>query len=142
MRDLTHPSPFKLGWLLAVLLGIAPVIAQGGSCPAIVQQALQSVDAVCAKAGRNQACYGSLSLEVQPRQGTGVLRFDQVGDIADVAQIQSMRLSPMDTSSSQWGVALMRLQASLGAPKRPKTGCWSRRPKVWDRSRFRSTVWT
>ncbi len=102
-------QPFML---VLFALCVAPVLAQG-DCPALVEQALNAVDSLCQSTGRNQACYGNVSLDAEPQPGVEAFKFEQVGDTVDVADVQSMRLSPMDVASGEWGVALMRLQANL-----------------------------
>lgn len=99
--------------LVLLVLCVAPVMAQNGDCPAIVQSVLASLDAICANTERNQACYGNLAMDVQPRPDAAEFRFEQAGDIEEVAEIQSIRMSPLDTDNNVWGVALMKLQASL-----------------------------
>jgi hypothetical protein len=61
--------------------------------------------------GRNAICYGNASITVESRVGDVV--FAEVGDIADVAQIQAVTLAPYSAQEATWGVALMRLQANL-----------------------------
>lgn len=99
---------------LFVLLALAVTRAAAqADCPAIVEQALNTVDTFCQTAGRNQACYGNLALQAEPQPGVRAFRFEQVGDMVNVADLQSLRLSPMDEETGAWGVALMRLQANL-----------------------------
>ncbi|MFN8372107.1 MAG: thrombospondin type 3 repeat-containing protein [Anaerolineae bacterium] len=100
-----------IAWLL--LLCVVPVLAQPVNCPAIVQTALQALDQYCASTTRNQACLGSIRMDVTAQPDVTDFRFDQVGDIEDVAAIQSLRLYPMDQEQSTWGVAMMRVQANL-----------------------------
>jgi hypothetical protein len=52
-------------------------------------------------------------LDAQPQPNVGRLDFAREGDIVAVDQVQALRLSGMDVASEVWGVALMRLQASL-----------------------------
>jgi hypothetical protein len=104
----------KVFWIL-LLLCVSPVMAQQLSCPAIVETALQAVDTLCRDTGRNQACYGNVSLEAIARANVDDFNFDSVGDIADVNDLQSLKLDPMndDPNDPRWGVAMMRLQANL-----------------------------
>jgi len=80
---------------------------------ALFDVALNATDEICAETGRNQACYGHILVDARPQQGVTSLTFDQAGDIADVARINSLRLSGFDPDTGAWGVALMRLQANL-----------------------------
>ncbi|GAB4512582.1 MAG: hypothetical protein OHK0046_12350 [Anaerolineae bacterium] len=98
---------------MVLLLTVAPVVAQIGDCPAIVQQVLENLDDICAATERNEACYGNLAMEAIPRPAAEEFQFETVGDIEEVVDIASLRLSPLVEESDAWGVALMRLQANL-----------------------------
>lgn len=104
-----------LVWTLLLGVLVTPVLASVLSveCPVVVQQALTATDEVCDKTGRNQACYGHARLQAQSQAGAPAFTFDQPGDIIDVTTIQSLHLSPMELSTGNWGVALLRLQANL-----------------------------
>lgn len=106
-------------WIILFSLTISPALATlvSDECPVIVQQALTATDQLCDSTGRNQACYGHARLQAQPQNGTPSFAFDKAGDIVDVTAIQSLHLSPMEISTGNWGVALMRLQANLPASK-------------------------
>lgn len=101
-----------LGFLLLCVTP-ALVLAQVDDCPAIVEAALEAVESFCDGAGRNQACYGNISLTAEPQPGAEDFQFEQVGDIVDVSQIQTMTLEPLDAEAGIWGVALMRIQANI-----------------------------
>jgi len=88
-------------------------LAQANTCPAIVEAALNAVDEFCQGTGRNQACYGNIALTATPREGVSELRFERVGDIANVSDIRSIQLQGMEEAEGIWGVALLRLQANL-----------------------------
>ncbi len=103
-------------WLIiSLLICLAPTVlaAQDNICPQIVEQALSTADSFCASTGRNQACYGNILLTAQPQPDVTEFHFDTSGDIENVANIQQMTLSPMDVTSGNWGVVVMRLQANL-----------------------------
>lgn len=97
--------------LLMLLIGVSPALAQ--ACPAIVQTALDAADELCASTGRNQACYGHVALTAEAQANVTNFQFAQVGDIVDVAAIQSLQLAAMDEAANAWGVVVMRLQASI-----------------------------
>lgn len=88
-------------------------VAQTETCSVTVQQALAEVDAGCASTGRNQACYGYVSLEATPREGALDFLFAKQGDLANVADLDTLRLSALDVENDQWGIALLKLQANL-----------------------------
>lgn len=100
--------------LIIILLLVIPVfriVAETTqTCPEIVQTALETAGTLCELTGRNQVCYANLQLEAEVNAD---IQFDQVGDIANVVDLSSLRLSPMDVNEGVWGVALMRLQANL-----------------------------
>jgi hypothetical protein len=89
------------------------ILSEGYSCPEMVTQAMTATTEVCDEAGRNQACYGHVQLAAEPQAGVSHFVFSQSGDVANVFDIQSLRLSAMNEDAGVWGVALMRLQASL-----------------------------
>jgi len=105
----------RLLWpTLLTLTATSIALAQGEtSCPVIVQTALDSTRLMCSDTGRNQACYGNVMLEAQPQSGAENFTFDSVGDLVDTNLIASLRLSSLDEAASQWGVALMEIQASI-----------------------------
>jgi hypothetical protein len=82
-------------------------------CPAIVQTALEAADSACQGVGRNQACYGNVLVNATSQPDVEDFSFDQSGDIVDVVNIQSLQLEPLSEAAGTWGVAVMKLQASL-----------------------------
>ncbi len=104
-------------WLLLIALAVTPVIA-AADCPSIVENALQATDEICETTGRNQACYGNVRIDAQPQAGVEDFEFDDIGDRVPVTALQSLRLSPMEVETGEWGVAMMRLQASLPSSQR------------------------
>lgn len=102
-------------FLFAVLMCVTPVLVLGqtNTCPDLVAQALEAADAACKDTGRNQACYGNVAMAAEAQPGTEQFEFKNVGDIVNVASIQSLTLSPMIVEENKWGVALLKLQANL-----------------------------
>ena len=102
-------------WMVLAFLFITPFVAftQDGECTAFVKQALAATDKVCTDTGRNQACYGHISLDAQPQAQDTSFKFSEVGDKVDVARVSRLRLSPMDVKTDQWGVALLKVQADI-----------------------------
>lgn len=82
-------------------------------CTTIVRSALQAANESCSGTSRNQVCYGNILGHVTPADGVTSVVFEQVGDTAELQQISALQLSPLDEEASQWGVALMQLQANL-----------------------------
>ncbi len=91
---------------------VAPAGSEAG-CPQIVAEAMETTDLRCTNTGRNQICYGNVSLQVTPQSGVDSLNFDEPGDIIDLASLQSLNLASMNTDTQEWGVALMAVQANL-----------------------------
>ncbi len=98
---------------LLVALCFTTVLAQATTCGTMVQQALMDVKSACAAIGRNQACYGNITLQATPRAGVANFTFTKTGDLANVADIDTLRLSALDSADKSWGIALMKLQANL-----------------------------
>ena len=108
-----HNLKTILAFTFILWLGPALVLAQVNSCPEIVSKALSAADTACKKTGRNQACYGNFNLQATGQAGTSDFSFNKVGDIVNIADVQTLKLSPMSVDKAQWGVALMKLQANI-----------------------------
>lgn len=102
-------------WVVFTALLMMPTIVLGqiAECSAVVQAALNATDEVCKDTGRNQACYGHIRLEAEPQSPDATFEFNSEGDTVDLAQLGSLRLSPMNVETNTWGVALMKLQADI-----------------------------
>ncbi len=103
----------RIGVVLGALMLWVTTVAAQADCPTIVQHALDVAGTACETTGRNQACYGNISLNAVPRDGVSNFVFKQAGDTVNVADVQSLTLSSLDAASQQWGVALMKIQANL-----------------------------
>ncbi len=101
--------------LITVILIALPIFTQAQTldCPAIVREALEAVDSACTDTGRNQACYGNITLSAEPQADVQDFVFDKAGDRVGLNIVKSLTLSPMDTAAQVWGVALLRVQANL-----------------------------
>jgi hypothetical protein len=106
--------------LYPILCLAGAVWAQEDTCPAIVQAGLETVDQLCQETGRNQACYGNLTLTTESQTGTAALQFDTPGDIIDVARIQSQAFTlddqPGYTIHHEWhgdGLDFTELDADI-----------------------------
>lgn len=78
-------------------------------CDDYIEQVLARVDDVCDGLSRNQICYANDSITIQPE----VAQFASVGDVANVSDLFSLELSPLNANANQWGVAVMTVQANL-----------------------------
>jgi len=99
--------------LMSLFLFGTGVVAQGQTCPEIVQTALDATDEQCSSTGRNQACYGNVNLAATPQPGVGDFNFSAPGDRVAVSVIASLSLNSRIEEEGEWGVALMQLQANL-----------------------------
>ncbi len=99
-------------FLVLLLMVFAPAALAQANCSAIVKAAMDEIDNACLTTGRNQVCYGNIQLTATPRTGAS-LTFDKTGDIANVVDLEALKLSSMSLTDESWGVALMRLQANL-----------------------------
>ncbi|MBE2270301.1 MAG: hypothetical protein IAE80_18835 [Anaerolinea sp.] len=104
---------FRSVVLVGVALGCVTVAAQAETCADVVRQALATVQSACAETGRNEACYGNISIEAVPRADATDFTFEQQGDLVNVADVDTLTLDPLDADADEWGVALMQLQANL-----------------------------
>lgn len=106
-----------LALLLVAILSLAQsVLAQGDedACSTIVQDALSITQEVCqTSTGRNQACYGNITLLAEPQPGIDDLSFQQQGDIVDVDMIRTLQLSSLNRDANEWGIAYLQLQTSI-----------------------------
>jgi hypothetical protein len=98
---------------VGLLLLVVGVTAAQDACPAVVQEALSSLDTNCELTERNQACYGNIDLTAIPQSNVQAFEFDSVGDIANLADINTLDLQPMDAAAGKWGLVMMRVQADI-----------------------------
>lgn len=106
--------------LLSLLLMLSwPALAQEDDdastdpdgCTELVEAALARAADACDDLGRNTACYGN-GLIVTERRDADV-RFDDVGDVADVADLTLIQTTALDLEAATWGVGVLNLQANL-----------------------------
>lgn len=101
---------------LMLLLIVSGTAAQQSptdtTCPPFVGDTLTALDTLCAATGRNQACYGNVSIDATPREGVS-FQFADMGDIVAVSDIEAMQLAALDLMGELWGVALLRIQANI-----------------------------
>lgn len=100
-----------MGLVMAVVIAAQPPGLD--DCGVMVQQALVAAGDACAGTGRNQVCYGNLLGAITPQDAVSAPEWDSVGDIADLTDVQTIDLSPLNPDTNEWGVAVMQVQASL-----------------------------
>jgi len=96
-----------------LLLSLTITTVAQTDCPTLVEFALNTASESCADTGRNEACFGHVNLTAEAQPDADTFDFGEIGDIVDVAAIQSLRLSTFDSQAGAWGVVLMRVQANL-----------------------------
>jgi hypothetical protein len=105
-------SKFRFGAALLLLLFMTvTIVSAQGDCPAFVQNTLDSIEGLCERTGRDEACYGSSQIQASGRSDR--FQFAAPGDIEDVANIETLRLSSLSLDDEEWGIALLNVQASL-----------------------------
>lgn len=100
--------------LVFVLGVIVPITAgQADLCPALVQQALAQVGDSCVGLGRNIACYGynRINTTFFTEQPEGF--FSEPADLASLISVESIQTSPLAVDESEWGIAVLNVQADL-----------------------------
>lgn len=99
--------------VIGLLASVAVVTAQT-ECPAVVEAAVAQASEACNALDRNQACYGNDTIDLTPQPDAAPVIFEAPGDTITVNDIQTLTLSPYDdTEGDDWGLALLRVQASL-----------------------------
>lgn len=102
----------KLFLALFTLCFVSVTLAQV-DCPSMVTAVLDVVNAACDQISRNEVCYGNINLIATPRAGVSDFHFEQTGDVAHLADINTLQLSSFSATDETWGMALMRIQANL-----------------------------
>lgn len=99
--------------LSLALLGFsqAALTQEESTCPVLIETALAITNRACEGMSRNQACYGHTQVEAQPQPQFDAFDFDEIGELADLTALRSMRVSALDVASGLWGVAMMKVSA-------------------------------
>ena len=85
----------------------------GGTCSALVQQALQSIGTNCGGLARNTACYGYNKVGATFSEAVADDFFTKPSDQAVLSTVASLTTAPLDTQLNEWGVAVMSVQANI-----------------------------
>ncbi|NPV66716.1 MAG: hypothetical protein HPY64_06185 [Anaerolineae bacterium] len=102
--------------LFAFLLAAArPILAQGSgeTCPALVDAALDALDQVCSRLGRDTACYGHRQVEATFREPGQLPTFASPADTVPLGTLRAIATSPLDSAREQWGLAVLHAQADV-----------------------------
>lgn len=104
----------SLRWMLFTwLVSVSIVAAQGSACPAIVEQALKSIGDNCEQLFRNSACYGFNRVDATFLIEQEIGFFSQPADRALLGQLATIRTAPLNTTTGEWGVAVMNVLANV-----------------------------
>ncbi len=103
----------SISLLYTLLIMSVSVVGAQGACPQIVSQALQSMGENCEDIGRNSVCYGYDLVSAQFSEEVTDEFFSQPADIAELGILETIQTAEMNTDLSQWGVAVMSVQANI-----------------------------
>jgi hypothetical protein len=78
-------------WIALLLFIVAGRALAQANCPAVVQTALEIATDACTNLGRNQACYGNVTLEAESLTGTP-FTFDKAGDVVNLGDVARLQL--------------------------------------------------
>ncbi|MDX2140250.1 MAG: SH3 domain-containing protein [Chloroflexota bacterium] len=99
---------------VALLLSIPPLASgQADICPALVEEALLAVGNNCTGLGRNSVCYGYNQVSATFAQTQADDFFTLPADRAELVSLETIQTSPLDVDQSEWGIAVMDVQADL-----------------------------
>ncbi|MDX2139437.1 MAG: hypothetical protein SF123_15240 [Chloroflexota bacterium] len=89
-------------------------IAQlGGTCAALVEDALAAVGNNCGGLGRNSACYGFDNVSATFNEVMPSAFFTRPADLVELVDLQTLITGPLEIESSRWGIAVLSVQADL-----------------------------
>lgn len=91
----------------------ATEVSTDDMCPILVANAIDFTQRSCSATNTNEACYGYTFIDAAFRSLDA--NFIQPGDIENVIDIQSLRLSPLDVESGEWGVVVMAIEPNTNA---------------------------
>jgi hypothetical protein len=113
IRPINEEKDMKcLQILIALALFVPPVVvAAQDECKTIVQTALEMTAENCSELGNGQACYGNVTIDADARPGVTAFQFEAAGDLANLVDIASMRLSSQVSETGEWGVSMMQVEA-------------------------------
>jgi hypothetical protein len=98
-----------------LLVGSVTLLAQtdAGACPALVEQALGEIGPNCDALDRNSACYGFNRVDATFAETQPEGYFTTPADRTDLASLDTIQTTPLDTSQEYWGIAVLNVQANV-----------------------------
>jgi uncharacterized protein YgiM (DUF1202 family) len=106
-----HLKQFTFG---TIILLFTTIVSQAqGTCSPLVVQAISALDTNCSTTERNEACYGYNSVSAGFTEPVADDYFAEPSDITPINIVEKIQTAPMNINNEVWGVAIMKLQASL-----------------------------
>lgn len=99
--------------LFALNIVAAQPAAPTGTCPALVERALEELEANCTGLGRNSACYGYNRVSATFTEPVEEGYFSLPSDRAELVTLDSITTAPLTIDNEEWGIALLNAQANL-----------------------------
>ena len=100
--------------VMTLFLGVGHVTAQDDdACAVIVESVVERAVDSCASAGRNEACYGNGRLDATFWEPESDQSFLEPADRVPLSAIRALTAAPFNAVLSQWGVAILNVQANL-----------------------------
>lgn len=99
--------------LLGGLAWLSSAQGTADTCPALVQQALNTAASACSALGRNQICYGHNQTQALDADQQPLATFADAGDTVSIADIATLQTASYNLEQQIWGVALLSLQANI-----------------------------
>ncbi len=107
-----HRFVIFLAFVVLSLVVVAGVAAQG-VCADFVNQAMQALSNNCGDIPRNSACYGYNNVSATFADALAPDAFSHPNDRIALADLNTITTAPLDLTTSQWGIAVMKAQANL-----------------------------
>ena len=104
-------SAFALAVL--TLMGVQTHSQNTDTCPALVEDAINTANDNCATLSRNEACYGYQAIRATFYDNAEITTFSQPTDIVPVTTLRRIETEPANPETGDVGVAMMKLQAML-----------------------------
>lgn len=96
-----------------VLFSAAAAIGQSGTCPVLVERALQEMTNNCGGLDRNSACYGFNRVDATFTTPVDENAFSVPADRATLVTLETIRTAPFDLDLTRWGIAVLNVQANV-----------------------------
>jgi LysM repeat protein len=105
--------PLLLTLFSGLLMSVVAIVSAQGTCPALVEQALNELGDNCGGMDNNSACYGYNRLMATFVEDVAPDYFTQVTDRTDLTLVQSIQTSALNLQDDEWGIAVMKVTANI-----------------------------